>query len=41
MRVEALAKGVADYRVEGFYYLFRAAPVEGESNQDKFDLVRA
>ncbi|MEO8040248.1 MAG: VWA domain-containing protein [Betaproteobacteria bacterium] len=41
MLIEALAKGVADYRVEGFYYLSRAALVKDESNYDKFDRVFA
>ncbi len=39
--LEALAQGVADYRVEGFYYLSRAALVKDESNYDKFDRVFA
>jgi uncharacterized protein len=41
MLVEALAKGVADFRVEGFYYLSRSALVKDESNYDKFDRVFA
>ncbi|MEN3976648.1 VWA domain-containing protein [Emcibacter sp. SYSU 3D8] len=37
--MEALDKGVADYKVEDFYYLSRACLVKDEKNLDKFDRV--
>src|SRR3981189_3507173 len=37
--MEAMNKGVADYKVEDFYYLSRAALVKDERNLDKFDRV--
>ncbi|WP_281301520.1 MULTISPECIES: VWA domain-containing protein [unclassified Iodidimonas] len=39
MLMEALDEGLADYSVETFYYLSRAALVKDESNLDKFDRV--
>ena len=39
--MEAMQKGVADYRIEGFYYLSRACLVKDEANYDKFDRVFA
>jgi uncharacterized protein len=39
--VEAVEKGVADRRVDDFYYLSRAALVKDERNLDKFDRVFA
>jgi uncharacterized protein len=41
MLLEAMDKGVADYRVEGFYHLARAALVKDESHYDRFDRVFA
>ncbi|MBM4197086.1 MAG: VWA domain-containing protein [Gammaproteobacteria bacterium] len=41
MLLEALGKGVADYRVEGFYHLARAALVKDESHYDRYDRVFA
>jgi uncharacterized protein with von Willebrand factor type A (vWA) domain len=37
--MEAMDKGVADYSVDDFYYLSRAALVKDERNLDKFDRV--
>ena len=37
--LESLEQGVADYRVETFYYLSRAALVKDERHFDKFDRV--
>ncbi|MBP7066472.1 VWA domain-containing protein [Ferrovibrio sp.] len=37
--VEAMQKGVPNYRVEDFYYLSRSALVKDERNLDKFDRV--
>jgi hypothetical protein len=37
--LEALDKGVADYKVEDFYYLSRSCLVKDEKNLDKFDRV--
>ena len=37
--IEAMDKGVAEYRVEDFYYLSRTALVKDERNLDKFDRV--
>jgi uncharacterized protein len=37
--MEAMDKRVADYRIEDFYYLSRAALVKDERNLDKFDRV--
>ena len=37
--MEALDKGVADYKVEDFYYLARSCLVKDEKNLDKFDRV--
>lgn len=39
MLMEALDEGLADWSVETFYYLSRAALVKDESNLDKFDRV--
>ena len=39
--VEAVEKGVADRRVDDFYYLSRAALIKDERNLDKFDRVFA
>ncbi len=39
--VEAVEKGVADRRVDDFYYLSRAALIKDERNLDKFDQVFA
>ena len=37
--MDAMDKGVADYSVDDFYYLSRAALVKDERNLDKFDRV--
>ena len=37
--MEAMEAGVADYKVEHFYYLSRSALVKDERNLDKFDRV--
>ncbi|WP_341702533.1 VWA domain-containing protein [Ferrovibrio sp.] len=37
--IEAMDRGVAEYRVEDFYYLARTALVKDERNLDKFDRV--
>ena len=37
--MEAMHAGLADYKVENFYYLSRAALVKDERNFDKFDRV--
>ena len=37
--MEAMDKGVADYRVDDFYYLSRSCLVKDERNLDKFDKV--
>ena len=37
--MEAMDAGLADYKVENFYYLSRAALVKDERNFDKFDRV--
>ncbi len=37
--LEAMKRGVADYSVDNFYYLARAALVKDERNIDKFDQV--
>jgi uncharacterized protein with von Willebrand factor type A (vWA) domain len=37
--IEAMDKGVPEYRVEDFYYLSRSALVKDERNLDKFDRV--
>src|SRR5262249_24048640 len=37
--MEAMEQNLADYRVEDFYYLSRAALVKDERNLDKFDRV--
>src|SRR5712672_2648685 len=37
--MEAMDKHVADYSVDNFYYLSRAALVKDERNLDKFDRV--
>ncbi|MHA1538324.1 MAG: VWA domain-containing protein, partial [Alphaproteobacteria bacterium] len=37
--LEAMKRGVADYSVNNFYYLSRAALVKDERNIDKFDQV--
>jgi len=37
--LEGMDKGLADYRVEDFYYLSRATLVKDEKNLDKFDRV--
>ena len=37
--IEAMEKGVPEYRVEDFYYLSRSALVKDERNLDKFDRV--
>jgi len=37
--IEAMQKGVPDWRVEDFYYLARATLVKDEKNLDKFDVV--
>ncbi len=37
--LEAMEKGVADYKVESFYYLSRATLVKDERHFDKFDRV--
>jgi hypothetical protein len=37
--LEAMQRGLADYSVEHFYYLSRAALVKDERNLDKFDRV--
>ena len=39
--LEAVDAGLAEYRVEDFYYLARAALVKDERNYDKFDRVFA
>jgi len=39
--LEALREGVADYRVENFYYLARACLVKDERYMDRFDRVFA
>jgi uncharacterized protein with von Willebrand factor type A (vWA) domain len=41
MLLEAMEKGVTDYRVEGFYHLARAALVKDETHYDRFDRVFA
>ena len=37
--LEAMDKGVADYKVDNFYYLARSCLVKDERNLDKFDQV--
>ena len=37
--MDAMDKGVAEYSVDDFYYLSRAALVKDERNLDKFDRV--
>ena len=37
--LEGLEKGIADYDVNNFYFLARAALVKDERNLDKFDRV--
>jgi hypothetical protein len=37
--LEAMEKGVADYKVDDFYYLSRSCLVKDERNLDKFDRV--
>ncbi|MBT3992137.1 MAG: VWA domain-containing protein [Rhodospirillaceae bacterium] len=37
--LEAMEKGVADYKVDDFYYLARSCLVKDERNLDKFDQV--
>src|SRR3981189_3103043 len=37
--MEAMNKGVADYKVDDFYYLSRSALIKDERNLDKFDRV--
>jgi uncharacterized protein len=37
--LEAMKRGVADYSIDNFYYLSRAALVKDERNIDKFDQV--
>ena len=37
--MEAMEKGVSDYRVDDFYYLSRSVLVKDERNLDKFDRV--
>jgi uncharacterized protein with von Willebrand factor type A (vWA) domain len=37
--MDAMSKGLADYKVESFYYLSRACLVKDERNLDKFDRV--
>jgi len=41
MLMEAMDKGVADYNVDNFYYLSRAALIKDERHLDKFDRVFA
>lgn len=37
--MEAMDKGVAEYSIEDFYYLSRAALIKDERHLDKFDRV--
>ncbi|MDP7101536.1 MAG: VWA domain-containing protein, partial [Rhodospirillales bacterium] len=37
--LEAMKKGVAEYKVDDFYYLARSCMVKDERNLDKFDQV--
>ena len=37
--LEAVKQGLADYKVDDFYYLSRSALVKDERNLDKFDRV--
>src|SRR5215210_8457410 len=37
--MEAMEKGVSDYKVDDFYYLSRSVLVKDERNLDKFDRV--